>query len=77
MRCIRHPQRSTPLLSTGDFIAVDEEEADPEEREFEPKPKPDLPPSDFAHGSTGAGYKAGVESWGMPHGAVLEGSPSQ
>jgi hypothetical protein len=26
-----------------------------------------MPPAHFAHGSTGAGYEAGFESWGMPH----------
>jgi hypothetical protein len=51
---------------TGDFINLDEED-DPEEREFEPKAELEMPLAHFAHGSNGAGYKAGLESWGMPH----------
>jgi hypothetical protein len=60
------PRAPTPAFSAGDFINLDEEE-DPEEREFEPEPEPEMPPAHFAHGSTGAGYEAGLESWGMPH----------
>jgi hypothetical protein len=60
------PRAPTPAFSTGDFINLDEE-IDPEEREFEPEAKPEMPPAHFAHGSTGAGYEAGLESWGMPH----------
>jgi hypothetical protein len=56
----------TPAFSAGDFITLDEE-VDPREREFEPEAEPEMPPAHFAHGSTGAGYKAGLESWGMPH----------
>jgi hypothetical protein len=46
---------------------VEEEEVDPEEREFEPEAKSEMAPPHFTHGSTGAGYEAGMESWGMPH----------
>jgi hypothetical protein len=53
-------------FSAGDFITL-EEEVDPEEREFEPEAEPEMPPAHFAHGSTRAGYEAGMESWGMPH----------
>jgi hypothetical protein len=60
------PRAPTLAFSTGDFINLDEE-IDPEEREFEPEAKPEMPPAHFAHGSTGAGYEAGLESWGMPH----------
>jgi hypothetical protein len=60
------PRAPTPAFSTRDFITLDEE-VDPEEREFEPEAKPEMPPAHFAHGSTGAGYGAGVESSGMPH----------
>jgi hypothetical protein len=35
-----------------------EEEVDPEEREFEPKPEPEMPSNHFARGSTGDGYEA-------------------
>jgi hypothetical protein len=63
----RPPQAPTPAFSTRDFIAVEEEEADPEVREFEPEAKPEMPPPHFTHGSTGAGYEVGLESWGMPH----------
>jgi hypothetical protein len=52
---------------TGDYIAVDEEEEDDlEEQELKPEPKLEIPPQGFAHGSIGAGYEAGAESWGMP-----------
>jgi hypothetical protein len=60
------PRAPTPAFSTGDFINLDEE-VDPEEREFEPKAEPEMPPAHFAHDSTGAGYEVGLESWGMPH----------
>jgi hypothetical protein len=60
------PRAPTPTFSTGDFITL-EEEVDPEEREVEPEAKPKMPPAHFAHGSTGAGYEAGMGSWGMPH----------
>jgi hypothetical protein len=60
------PRAPTPAFSTGNFINLDEE-VDPEEREFKPEAEPEMPPSHFAHGSTGAGYEAGLESWGMPH----------
>jgi hypothetical protein len=46
---------------------VEEEEVDPEEQEFKPEAKSEMPPPHFTHGSTGAGYEAGMESWGMPH----------
>jgi hypothetical protein len=58
---------------TGDFITLDEE-VDPEEREFEPEAEPEMPPAYFAHGSTGAGYEAGMESWGMPYDNSLGGN---
>jgi hypothetical protein len=60
------PRAPTPAFSVGDFITL-EEEVDPEEREFEPEAEPKMPPAHFAHGSTGAGYEAGMELWGMPH----------
>jgi hypothetical protein len=60
------PRAPTPAFSAGDFITL-EEEVNPEEREFEPEAEPEMPPAHFAHGSTGAGYEAGLESWGMPH----------
>jgi hypothetical protein len=60
------PRAPTPAFSAGDFINLDEE-IDPEEREFEPEAEPEMPPAHFTHGSTGAGYEAGLESWGMPH----------
>jgi hypothetical protein len=60
------PRAPTPAFSAGDFVNIDEE-TDPEEREFEPGPEPEMPPAHFAHSSTGAGYEAGLESWGMPH----------
>jgi hypothetical protein len=60
------PRAPTPAFSTGDFINLDEK-VNPEEREFEPKAEPEMPPAYFAHGSTGAGYEAGLESWGVPH----------
>jgi hypothetical protein len=60
------PRGPTPAFSAGDFITLDEED-DPEEREFKPEAEPEMPPAHFAHGSTGAGYEAGLESWGMPH----------
>jgi hypothetical protein len=60
------PREPTAAFSTGDFINLDEE-VDPEEREFEPEAKPEMPPAHFAYDSTGAGYEAGLESWGMPH----------
>jgi hypothetical protein len=53
-------------LSLLETITLDEE-VDPEEREFEPEAEPEMPLAHFAHGSTGAGYEAGLESWGMPH----------
>jgi hypothetical protein len=62
----RPPQEPTPAFSTRDFITL-EEEVDPEEREFKPEAELEMPPPHFAHGSTRAGYEAGVESWGMPH----------
>jgi hypothetical protein len=62
----RPPRVPTPAFSTRDFITL-EEEVDPEEREFEPEAEPEMPPAHFAHGSTGAGYEVGMESWGMPH----------
>jgi hypothetical protein len=62
----RPPRAPTPAFSTGDFINLDEE-VDPEERDFEPEAEPEMPPAQFAHGSTGARYEAGLESWGMPH----------
>jgi hypothetical protein len=62
----RPPRAPTPAFSTRDFITLDEE-VNPEEREFEPEAEPEIPPAHFAHGSTGAGYEAGMESWGMPH----------
>jgi hypothetical protein len=43
-----------------------EEEADPEEWEFEPKHEPEMPSQHFALKWTGDGYKVGVESWGLP-----------
>jgi hypothetical protein len=70
----RPPQTPTPAFLTGDFITL-EEEVDPKEREFEPKARPEMPPPHFAHGSTGAGYEAGMESWGMPMMTVLEETP--
>jgi hypothetical protein len=61
----RPPYASTPVFLTGDYIVMDEEEeVDPEEREFEPEPS--MPLQCFAHGSTGVEYEAGVESWGLP-----------
>jgi hypothetical protein len=60
------PQAPTPAFSAGDFINLDEED-DPEEWEFETEAEPEMPRAHFAHGSTGAGYEAGMESWGMPH----------
>jgi hypothetical protein len=60
------PRAPTPAFLTGDFINLDEED-DPEEQEFEPEAEPEMPPAHFAHGLTGAGYEAGLESWGMPH----------
>jgi hypothetical protein len=56
------PRAPTPAFSAKDFITLDEE-VDPEEREFEPEAES----AHFAHGLTRAGYKAGMESWGMPH----------
>jgi hypothetical protein len=56
----RPPRAPTPAFSTGDFINLDEE-VDPEEREFKPEAEPEMPPAHFAHGSTGAGYEAGLE----------------
>jgi hypothetical protein len=67
------PRATTLAFSTGDFINLDEED-DPEEREFEPEAEPEMPPAHFAHGSTGAGYEAGLESWGMPHNDSLVGN---
>jgi hypothetical protein len=66
------PRAQTLAFSTGDFINLDEE-IDPEEWEFEPKAEPEMPPAHFAHGLTGVGYKAGLESWGMPHNDSLVG----
>jgi hypothetical protein len=60
------PRAPTPAFLSGDFITLDKE-VDPKEREFEPKAEPEMPPAHFAHGSTGAGYEAGIESWGIPH----------
>jgi hypothetical protein len=60
------PRSPTPAFFAGDFITLDEE-VDPEEQEFEPEAEPEMPPAHFVHGSTGAGYEAGLESWGMPH----------
>jgi hypothetical protein len=60
------PRAPTPAFSTGDFINLDDE-VEPEEQEFEPEAEPEMPPAHFPHGSTGAGYEAGLESWGMPH----------
>jgi hypothetical protein len=60
------PRAPTPAFSAGDFITLDEE-VDPKEREFKPKAETEMPPAHFAHGSTGAGYEAGLESRGMPH----------
>jgi hypothetical protein len=60
------PRAPTPAFSAGVFITLDEE-VDPEEREFEPEAEPEMPLAHFAHGSTGAGYEPGLESWGMPH----------
>jgi hypothetical protein len=48
---------------TRDYIVMDEE-ADPEEREFEPELE--MPSQHFAYGSTRLGYEARVESWGLP-----------
>jgi hypothetical protein len=62
----RPPQAPTPACLTGDFITL-EEEVNLEEREFEPEAEPEMPPAHFAHSSIGAGYEAGMESWGMPH----------
>jgi hypothetical protein len=67
------PRAPTPAFLTVDFINLDEE-VDPEEREFEPEAEPEMPPTHFAHGSTGAGYEAGLESWGMPHNDILGGN---
>jgi hypothetical protein len=67
------PRAPIPAFSTGDFITLDEE-VDPEEREFEPKAEPEMPPAQFTHGSTGAGYEAGIESWGMPHNESFGGN---
>jgi hypothetical protein len=55
------PRAPTPAFSTGDFINLDEED-DPGEREFKPEVEPEMPLAHFAHGSTGAGYEAGLES---------------
>jgi hypothetical protein len=60
------PRAPTLAFSTRDFINLDEE-VDPEGWEFEPEAKPEMPPAHFAHGSTGAGYEAGLESRGLPH----------
>jgi hypothetical protein len=68
------PRAPTPAFSTGDFINLDEED-DPEERDFEPEVEPEIPPPHFAHGSTGAGCEAGLESWRMPHNDSLVGTP--
>jgi hypothetical protein len=38
------PRAPTLAILTGDFITLDEE-VDPEEREFEPKAKPEMPPA--------------------------------
>jgi hypothetical protein len=67
------PRAPTPAFSTGDFITL-EEEVDPEEREFEPEAESEMPLAHFAHGSTGAGYEAGMQSWGMPHNNSLGGN---
>jgi hypothetical protein len=57
----RPPRAHTLAFLTRDFINLDEED-DLEEREFEAEPE--MPPAHFAHSSTGAGYEAGLESWG-------------
>jgi hypothetical protein len=67
------PRAPTPSFSTRDFITLDEE-VDPEEREFEPEVEPEMPPAHLAHGSTGAGYEVGIESWGMPHNESFGGN---
>jgi hypothetical protein len=67
------PRAPTPAFSTRDFINLDEE-IDPEEREFEPEAEPEMPAAHFAHDLTGAGYEAGLESWGMPHNDSLVGN---
>jgi hypothetical protein len=67
------PRAPTPVFLTGDFINLDEE-VDPEDREFEPKAEPEMPPAHFAHGSTGAGYEADLKSWGMHHNDSLVGN---
>jgi hypothetical protein len=65
---------STLVFLTRDYRVVDEEEeADPEEREFEPEPE--MPSQHFAHGSTGVGYEEGVESWGLPRTIAMEETP--
>jgi hypothetical protein len=53
------PRAPTPAFLTGDFITLDEE-VDSEEWEFEPEAEPEMPPTQFAHGSTRAGYEAGI-----------------
>jgi hypothetical protein len=63
----------TPAFSTRDCITLDEE-VDPEEREFEPEAEPEMPLAHLAHGSTGARYEAGIESWGMPHNESFGGN---
>jgi hypothetical protein len=68
------PRAPTPAFATRDFITLDEE-VSPEEWEFEPEAKPEMPPPHFAHGSTGAGYEAGIESWGIPIMTVLGETP--
>jgi hypothetical protein len=61
----RPPYTSTQVFLTGDYIVMDEEEeANPEEQEFEPEPE--MSSQHFAHGSTGVEYEAGVELWGLP-----------
>jgi hypothetical protein len=67
----RPPRAPTPAFSTGDFITLDEE-VDPEEREFEPEAEPEMPPTHFAHGSTGFGYEAGMDHGECPMTIVLE-----
>jgi hypothetical protein len=62
----RPPRAPTTAFLTRDFINLDEK-VDPEEREFKPEAEPEMPPAHLAHGSTGARYEAGLESWGMPH----------
>jgi hypothetical protein len=63
-----------PVFLNRYYIAINEED-EAEEREIEPEPEPKTPPQHFAHCSTGAGYEAGAESWGMPHDDHFGGTP--